>query len=32
MADLLQPQPVVGVGKKRGTNGKKPGPPVHDDL
>jgi putative transposase len=23
---------VVGVRKKRGRNGKKPDPPVHDDL
>lgn len=33
MADLLGQRLVVGVGKpRRGKHGKRPGPPVHDDL
>ena len=31
MAHHLNQQLVVSFGKKRGKNGRKPGPPVHDD-
>lgn len=32
VAAVLPERVVVRLGKKRGKNGKKPGPPVHDDL